>query len=135
VDLSTWVMSQLLPAPAARFRHLVADLATSARPRFTTAEIHDFLQQMSGSAFCAAVDDCAWESLQPYWANYLAAMVEVTAHRHTHPAPAWTRRVAPLSEPAFGTDLQSLRLHLLTASPIPFRRRNIFIDATVGMRV
>jgi hypothetical protein len=29
----------------------------------------------------------------------------------------------------------SLRLYLLTHSPAPFRRRNIFIDASVGSRV
>jgi hypothetical protein len=35
----------------------------------------------------------------------------------------------------FGTPIESLRLHLLTASPPAFRRRRIFIDATVGDRV
>jgi len=32
-------------------------------------------------------------------------------------------------------ELLGLRLHLLTHSPAPFRRRNIFIDASVGARV
>jgi hypothetical protein len=35
----------------------------------------------------------------------------------------------------FGSDLQNLRLYLLTHSPPPFRRRNIFIDSTLGDRV
>jgi hypothetical protein len=35
----------------------------------------------------------------------------------------------------FGSTLVSLRLYLLTHSPPPFRRRNIFIDATVGSSV
>jgi hypothetical protein len=43
--------------------------------------------------------------------------------------------VVPLEEPAFGTALQSLRLHLLTHSPPPFRLRNIFIDSSLGQRV
>jgi hypothetical protein len=40
-----------------------------------------------------------------------------------------------LTEPVFGSELQSLRLYLLTHSPPPFRARNIFIDATLGDRV
>ena len=45
------------------------------------------------------------------------------------------QRDGPLAEPVFGSDLMSLRLYLLTHSPAPFRRRNIFIDASVGFRV
>lgn len=28
----------------------------------------------------------------------------------------------------------SLRLHLLTRSPPPFRRRNLFVDSSIGQR-
>jgi len=49
--------------------------------------------------------------------------------------PAWTRAIAPLTDPMFGSALSSLRLYLLTHSPAPFRRRNIFIDSSVGSRV
>ena len=135
VDLSTWVLSQLLPEPAVQFRQLVDALASSPRRRFVTAQIHDFLHGLSSSAFRVAIADCPWMDLEPYWANYLAAMVEVTAQIHGQASPDWIRRILPLKEPAFGTDLKSLRLHLLTSSPIPFRRRNIFIDSTIGMRV
>ena len=44
-------------------------------------------------------------------------------------------RIAPLASPVFGSKLESLRLYLLTHSPPPFRRRNIFIDASIGARV
>ena len=43
--------------------------------------------------------------------------------------------IEALSEPEFGSQLQSLRLHLLTHSPPPFRRRNIFIDTSIGGQV
>ncbi|MFP6647477.1 MAG: hypothetical protein VCF24_28550 [Candidatus Latescibacterota bacterium] len=135
MDVSTWVLSQLLPPPAMQFRLLVAALSTAAQPRFVTAELHDFLQPLTSSEFSAGVVSCAHESLQPYWANYLAAMVEVAARNRGLPAPKWTRHISPLNEPSFGTDLLSLRLYLLTHSPIPFRRRNIFVDATIGERV
>jgi hypothetical protein len=45
------------------------------------------------------------------------------------------RETPPLAEPAFGTTLQSLRLYLLTHSPAPFRRRNLFIDASIDDQV
>lgn len=135
MDVSTWVLAQLLPPPALRFQQLVAGLAEAPSPRFATAELHDFLQALSSSEFTIAVENCPFESLDPYRANYLAAMVEFTGHRLQLPAPEWTRCIAPLAEPAFGAGLQSLRLHLLTQSPIPFRRRNIFIDSTIGDRV
>ncbi|MDO8580740.1 MAG: hypothetical protein Q7S13_04600, partial [Candidatus Omnitrophota bacterium] len=74
-------------------------------------------------------------SLSPYLANYIAAMVEYTAVKKGRRAPAWTRDIPPLEQPVFGSDLGSLKLHLLTHSPPPFRRRNLFVDSTVGQRV
>jgi hypothetical protein len=62
-------------------------------------------------------------------------MVELGCQRFSIPAPAWTRAVVPLEEPFFGSTLESLRLHLLTQSPAPFRRRNIFIDSSLGQQV
>ena len=67
--------------------------------------------------------------------NYLAAMVEQVCAARDVPAPSWARRVPPLERPWFGSQLQSLRLHLLRSSPAPFRRRNIFIDTGMGGRV
>jgi hypothetical protein len=49
--------------------------------------------------------------------------------------PRWTADIPPLSKPAFAVPWQSLRAHLLLESPIPFRRRNIFINASMGARV
>jgi hypothetical protein len=62
-------------------------------------------------------------------------MVEYACAKRSVAPPAWTRTVTPLPDPVFATALQSLRLHLLTHSPPPFRARNIFIDASVGERV
>jgi hypothetical protein len=73
--------------------------------------------------------------LEPYLANYLAAMVETAAHRADIVPPIWTANVAALTEPVFGTALPGLRLHLLLNTPPAFRRRNILVDSTVGDRV
>jgi hypothetical protein len=72
----------------------------------------------------------------PYLANYVAAMVEQAIHRKggVRP-PRWTSTVPPLSQPVFAAPWMSLRAHLLLESPVPFRRRNIFIDSSIGDRV
>ena len=62
-------------------------------------------------------------------------MVETAAHRCKVAPPAWTLAVQPLSRPNFGSPLLSLRLHLLLATPPAFRRRNIFVDSSVGDRI
>jgi hypothetical protein len=49
--------------------------------------------------------------------------------------PDWTRRVKPLERPWFASPLKNLRLHLLAHSPPPFRRRNLFVDSSIGDRV
>jgi hypothetical protein len=62
-------------------------------------------------------------------------MVEHAAGQKEVRPPAWAAAIAPLEAPYFATSLKSLRLHLLEASPVPYRRRNIFVDAGVGARV
>ena len=74
------------------------------------------------------------EQLGPRLRNIVAAMVEHAAARKGVPAPHWTRTVLPLGTPWFASELVSLRAHLLRASPTAFRRRNLFVDATLGDR-
>jgi hypothetical protein len=71
----------------------------------------------------------------PYRLNYVTAMVELAAHRAGTAPPLWTSGVQPLAIPVFVEPSIALRAHLLTASPPPFRRRNIFIDSSLGDRV
>jgi hypothetical protein len=61
-------------------------------------------------------------------------MVEQACARKGEEHPEWTSAVSPLDRPRFVVELESLRPHLLRASPVPFKRRNIFIDATIGDR-
>jgi hypothetical protein len=66
---------------------------------------------------------------------YIAAMVEYACGRRATVPPAWTRSIVPLADPIFASSLKSLRLQLLIHSPAPFRRRNIFIDSSLGTRI
>jgi hypothetical protein len=62
-------------------------------------------------------------------------MVEQAAHLKGVSSPVWTTTIPPLDAPRFATTLTSLRPYLLAASPVSFKRRNIFVDASIGGRV
>lgn len=134
VDMSEWVLSRLFAAEAVEFAELLGALRHSPNVSFVFAALADFLEELPAMRFEQAVA-AGPSGLSPYRANYLAAMVEHAAYRKGVLPPLWVTNIAPLGGPVFGTELMGLRLHLLTASPPAFRRRNIFIDATVGDRV
>lgn len=134
--MSSWVLQQALPAPQARFASLVSQLARQPdQLSYLWAELNDWLEGLSANEFTVAVAGGPDLPPSPYLANYLAAMIELAAHRKGVRPPAWTLDVTPLDQPVFASSLQGLRLHLLISSPPPFRRRNIFIDTSVGGRV
>ena len=135
MDMSAYVLARVLSAPAAKYRDCVLDCARSASPRLALAELNSLLSGLTAGELRDATAAPLPPGLSLFLGNYIAAMVEYACARRAIPVPAWTRSIAPLTEPVFGSDLQSLRLYLLTNSPPPFRMRNIFIDATVGDRV
>jgi uncharacterized protein (DUF1778 family) len=134
MDMSAYVLARLLPAPARRFQELTGVCADSGDARFALAELNAWLASLAAGELQEAVASPP-PRLTPYLANYVAAMVEYACAKNSVALPPWTRATAPLTEPVFGSELTSLRLYLLTHSPAPFRRRNIFIDASVGSRV
>jgi uncharacterized protein (DUF1778 family) len=134
-DLSSFVLSRALPPAHVRFQHLVALLGREADHRYVLAELNDFLMALTPAEFSAAVSAADVRRLSAFRQNYLAAMVEQAAHMKGAAAPDWTTNVEPLAEPWFATSLESLRLHLLRSSPVPFKRRNLFVDSALGARV
>lgn len=134
LEMSAYVLARVLPPATRRFQELTDACRHPERARFALAELNSWLASLAAGELPDAVA-VAPAGLTRYLANYVAAMVEYTCAIREVAPPAWTRTIEPLPEPVFGTRLQSLRLHLLTHSPPPFRRRNIFIDSTVGQRV
>jgi len=134
-DMSAYVLSRALPDARLRFARLVTALRDDDQPGFVLAQLNDLLSGLAAGELRNAVEHADLATLTPYLRNYVAAMVEVTAHRLDAPPPAWVRDVAPLETPHFATSLAGLRLHLLRSAPVPFKRRNIFIDSSIGDRV
>jgi len=120
---------------AVQFQDCVRDCADSASPRLALAELNTLLSGLTAGELGNAVATPPPSGLSALLANYIAAMVEYACARRAVAVPSWTRSIAPLAEPVFGSELQSLRLHLLTHSPPPFRARNIFIDSSLGDRI
>lgn len=135
-DVSSYVRSRVLPDHAVRFRTLIERLRLeSDRRRYVLAELNDLLTELPSTGFLRAVSDAQLSGLSPHLQNYVAAMVEQAAHQKGLSAPGWTADVPALERPWFAVDLRSLRPHLLKESPVPFKRRNLFVDAGVGDRV
>jgi len=136
MDVSSYVMARALPNEGEHFIEAVAALGQPYEGHFVWAALSDVLNKLTVRSFSAAVFLApGLASLGPFEANYLAAQVEHRAAQLGVAPPAWARWVHPLEEPWFATDLKSLRIYLLAASPVAFRRRNLFVDSTVGQRV
>ncbi|MCC7380278.1 MAG: hypothetical protein IT384_00500 [Deltaproteobacteria bacterium] len=135
MDLSRWVLSKLLVEQRSTFRALVRQLPEPGESAAAFAELSDFLHELPRSDFGGAVDVPPPPGMSNQARNYVAAMVEHAAAKKEVRPPSWTARVDPLARPYFATTLRSLRIYLMTHAPIAFRRRNIFVDASVGDRV
>ena len=133
LDVSAWVLSRLLPPASQRFERLLNQLKDGP-PSYGLAELSDQFERWSPTEFSAATEQPPTVELSDHLQNYVAAMIELSAQRKGVAPPDWVSDVPPLQQPYFATRLVSLRMHLLRASPPPFRRRNIFIDSSVGDR-
>jgi hypothetical protein len=134
MDMSSYVLSRVLSVPAIQFQDVVKDCA-GPESRYALAELNTLLSSLSAGELGEAISAPPTVPLEPFLANTIAAMVELACAKHGIALPAWTRGIEPLDVPAFASALQSVRLHLLKSSPEPFRRRNLFIDATIGDRI
>lgn len=133
--LSEFVLARLLPPTRARFQETLEEIGHASEYRFWLAELNDFLTGLSPVEFREALVAAELGELSPFLQNYVAAMVEQAAHNKSVPPPPWTREVEPLEEPYFAVPFASLRAHLLAATSVAFKRRNLFVDSGVGDRV
>lgn len=134
-DVSAYVLARALPSETGRFASIIEAFHDDSNRRFAMAELNDALSSLTPVEFGAAVGSLEVSSLTPLVQNYVAAMVEQAARAKRVRTPEWIHDIAPLGVPYFATPLKSLRLYLLRATPIAFKRRNIFADAGIGSRV
>jgi hypothetical protein len=135
LDVSAYVLGRALPTPATAWDALLASLGRADSPDYVLAELNVLLTELAPIEFKTTVARGPSGGLEPWVLNYVAALVEQAATRKGVSTPDWCAEVAPLGSPWFGTDLRRLRPYLLRVSPVPFKRRNLFIDSGIGSRV
>ena len=135
MDMSTYVLSRVLPAWRQAFQQATAALSASARPSLVLADINALLSRLTAGELREAVELPPERELPAFLANYVAAMIELASQRRGIQPPAWLSRIRPLTEPISWFFVGVAPFHLLTHSPAPFRRRNIFIDSSLGDRL
>lgn len=135
MDMSSYVLERVLSVHETRMRELMRLVGNETTRSYGYAELNDFLVSLSVTELRRAVANRPFNSLPPEVANYVTAMIEQACARAGIEVPAWTQKIKPLDTPIFGSQLSGLRLHLLANSPTPFKRRNVFIDTSIGGRV
>lgn len=85
--------------------------------------VDDFRARPSPDRVAAAPRPCLDQKLLAL----LAAVVESVCAEAGVSVPWWCEGVAPLREPWFPAETENLKAAALTESPLPFRRRNIFV--------
>ena len=135
-DISSWVLAKLFKSPKAQFLEKINTLFEEPSQRkYLLADLADFLTHLDSEPLKEVLQTAWFTHQDPFLSNYVAAMLELSAHQHQIPTGTALLPIEPLETPYFGTDLKSLRLYLLQVSPPPFRARNIFIDTSLGGRV
>ncbi len=135
LDMSTYVLRRALPASRSRVAEVIGRLSEGEGQRFALADLNDLLTGIAAGEFADAVSDVDLRGLSPFLQNYVAAMVEQAAHLKAVRPPAWVQDIEPLELPYFAVPFRRLRPYLLRSSPVAFKRRNLFVDATIGDRV
>jgi len=135
LGMSAYVLGKLLPGRSAQWRGHLQEVLHSDDKRIPLASLSHWLANLAPRELAAAVEEPPPAGLPEQLANTVAAMVEHICAAAGKNPPAWTGEIAPLAQPAFGSALTSLRLHLLTNAPAAFRRRNLFVDTVVGGQV
>ena len=135
MDVSRFVLDRVLPEWGTQLQSLLDRLTKKPMDAALLAAIGDALREISTPGFIGATAALGVHHLGDLDRTLIAAMVEHAAALKGVSAPPWTMKIGPLKEPYFASALPSLRLHLLTASPPPYRRRNLFLDASLDDRV
>lgn len=142
LDVSRWILNKAIPEQRKQFEEILLSLENERYPltsdaKFNIAKLNDLLSGLTSVDFSKLFLDLNIFRYQinEYLLNYITAMIETRAKQLNLLAPNWVKEVKPLTSPVFVEKLKSLRLYLLLNSPYEFRKRNIFIDSSVGARV
>jgi hypothetical protein len=128
LNVSQYVLATVLPV----HRHALADkteaFAQANDRAGALSELGAHLAGLAPSDLSLAVSDIDVTELAPVLQNHVAAIVELATRSVGLEPPGWVGRIQPQRRPHFARDLPSLRPHQMRVTPVPFKRRNLFID-------
>lgn len=135
LEMTEWILKKIFPGPKVKFLLLLNALKlVENKPdrRFVLNDLNAFLSGLDAHLLTEVVMDDPGLSFGALMENYVAAMVEEACVRQGCHPPQWSSECRGVKEPYFATAMSSLRLYLLCNAPVAFRKRNIFVDSTVG---
>ena len=135
MSVSEWVLSCALAKERTQFESITRNLTQTCDPSYAFASLHDLLKQLDPGEFETTLGAPPSAHLDEKTKAIIAAMIEQAAVQKKATPPAWVLDTPALSQPYFASELCSLRLYLLQNSPPPFRRRNLFVDSSIGTRI
>jgi hypothetical protein len=135
LGVSAYVLGRALPDTAGELQACLAQCTSGETLRFALADLNRLLSKWSRGELKDALTQPGPPIRDAVAANHAAALIEQACAARGVTVPDWVRDIEPLDEPVFGSSLLSLRLHLLSHSPPPFRRRNLFVDSALGAQV
>lgn len=118
-----------------RFSDIVRTLDEAGLERNSLAELNDLLSTIPVADLKSILEAPRHLGASSLVRAYVASMLEQACELKTARIPPWLFRVPALPSPWFASTLGSLRMHLLLSSPPSFRKRNLFIDSSLGARV
>jgi uncharacterized protein (DUF1778 family) len=135
LGMSAYVLERALPGPSRELHDCLSQCTHGEPLRFALADLNRLLSKWSRVELKDALAVPGPGIRNAVAANHAAAQIEQACATRGVTVPDWVRAIEPLDEPVFGSPLQSLRLYLLSHSPPPFRRRNLFVDSALGAQV
>ena len=137
LDMSAYILGHLDIDLGSQWQSLLANLQDLKLEdsHFCWAAIIDFLTPLDANQFQHLFQYAEQWNLDPENQNYLAATIERKALSLNIPAPKWLSEIAPCAYPYFEDETPKLKQYLLLHGDPVFRRRNIFIDSSIGGRI
>ena len=120
-----------------KFTEVVSQLALlneESEEHYPLAALADILKKLPATLF-SVFDNLPenFSTLSPRQANIVTALIEERASCFGLPSPGWVDQIKPLENPVFAAvEHPSLKMHLLTASPVSYRKRNIFMESLMA---
>jgi Mobilization protein NikA len=131
LSLSSYVLAQALPSTDQKFAAGIEALADGqVDQRVALNQVRSALRDLSPQDGLAHP---RIRELSPVLQNMVAAIVEQFAQDKGADPPDWVKDISPLERPHFGWSLSSLRPYQIRVTPVPYKRRNVFLDPATSL--